>query len=88
MFVVKGARSISSHQYAVQNFYKVFFCIPIPFLLLPLRFHFSLILFSFSSFLLLHFYTSAAVDTCSLRLPIFCEGERMVRFWKPLLKIE
>ena len=46
MFVVKGSSLISSHQYSVQHFYKVFFFIPILFPLLPLRFHFSLIFFS------------------------------------------
>ena len=46
MFVVKGTTLISSHQYSVQHFYKVFFFIPILFPLLPLRVHFILILFS------------------------------------------
>ena len=46
MSVVKGTSLISSHQYSVQHFYKVFFFIPILFPLLPLRFHFSLIFFS------------------------------------------
>ena len=46
MFVVKGTCLVSSHQYSVQHFYKVFFFIPFLFPLLPLRFHFSLIFFS------------------------------------------
>ena len=45
MFVVKGNSFISSHQYAVQHFYKVFSFIPILFPFLPLCFHFSVIFF-------------------------------------------
>ena len=63
MFVVKGTSLVSSHQYSVQHFYKVFFFIHFLFPLLPLRFHFSLIFFS-SILFMLHFYTSTAVDTC------------------------
>ena len=69
MFVVNDTSLISSHQYSVQHFYNHFF-ISILFPLLPLRFHFSLISLFFNSFIS-HFYTSTAVDTCSLRLPIF-----------------
>ena len=70
MFVVNDTSLISSHQYSVQHFTTLFFFISILFPLLPLRFHFSLISLFFNSFIS-HFYTSTAVDTCSLRLPIF-----------------
>ena len=54
----------------MQHFYNHFLFISILFPLLLLRFHFSLISLFFNSFIS-HFYTITAVDTCSLRLPIF-----------------
>ena len=69
MFMVKGTSLISSHQYSVHHFYKLSF-------LSLFYFHsflvdFISVFFSSLQFFILHFYTSTAVDTCSLRLPIF-----------------
>ena len=70
MFVVKGTSLIPSHQYSVQRFLQNFlfylYSISTP----PSSFSFQSYFLFFNSSIL-HFYTSTAVDTCSLRLPIF-----------------
>ena len=70
MFVVNDTSLISISPVFCATFLQPFFFISILFPLLPLRFHFSLISLFFNSFVS-HFYTITAVDTCSLRLPIF-----------------
>ena len=70
MFVVKGTSLISSHRYSVQHFYKVFFFYPYSISTPLSSFSFQSYFLFFNSFIL-HFYTSTAVDTCSLRLRIF-----------------
>ena len=70
MFVVKGTSLIPSHQYSVQRFLQSFLFYPYSISTPPSSFSFQSYFLFFNSFIL-HFYTSTAVDTCSLRLPIF-----------------
>ena len=80
MFVVKGTRLISSHQYSVQRFLQSFLFYPYSISTPPSSFSFQSYFLFFNSFIL-HFYTSTAVDTCSLRLRIFLL--RIWQFWAP-----
>ena len=70
MFVVKGTSLIPSHQYSVQRFLQSFLFYPYSISTPPSSFSFQSYFLFFNSFIL-HFYTSTAVDTCSLRLRIF-----------------
>ena len=76
MFVVNDTSLISISPVFCATFLQPFF-FSILFPLLPLCFHFSLISLFFNSFIS-HFYTITAVDTCSLRLPIFIDFERKI----------
>ena len=80
MFVVKGTSLIPSHQYSVQRFLQSFLFYPYSISTPPSSFSFQSYFLFFNS-LILHFYTSTAVDTCSLRLRIFLL--RICQFWAP-----
>ena len=83
MFVVKGTSLIPSHQYSVQRFLQSFLFYPYSISTPPSSFSFPSYFLFFNSFIL-HFYTSTAVDTCSLRLRIFYgspHGGRSIRHY-------
>ena len=79
MFVVKGTSLIPSRQYSVQRFLHSFLFYPHSISTPPSSFSFQSYFLFFNCFIL-HFYTRTAVDTYSLRLPIFNSSTGLTQF--------